>query len=192
MLRKPCSLPAAVADLVLVRRMAISENEMKSILEERTKHWRDLSDKHFKGIPDLSLIVLKGHLLLEQFLTALILHYARPSADLGQARLSFGQKVALAKAFVIFPIPSEFWGLLTVLNQLRNDFAHELEPQRLEEHLKVVRKMAAAHRKTTEKKFLSMFDTDEGMLKMIISYWLGYLTPLDSLIHVMEKSKKYA
>lgn len=170
----------------------MTEDEIKVVLEERATHWRDLADKNFSGISELSLIVLKGHLLLEQLLTALISHYARSSADLSEARLQFTQKVALVKAFVVFPFPSEFWGLLKVLNQLRNDFAHELQPKKLEEHLKVVRAMASVHRKTTEKQFLSVFDTDEGSLKMIISYWLGFLTPVDSLIHIMERSKTYA
>jgi hypothetical protein len=172
--------------------MALTGDQIEKILEERTTHWRDLSDKHFANVSELSLIVLKGHLLLEQLLTALILHYARPSADLREARLQFSQKVALVRAFVIFPFPSEFWGLLKVINQLRNDFSHELQPKKLEEHLKVIRAMAASHRKTTEKRFQSLFDSDEGSLKMIISYWIGFLTPLDSLIHIMEKSKTYA
>lgn len=167
-------------------------DEIERIIKERTAHWRDLADNHFRGISELSLIVLKGHLLLEQFLTALISHYTRSSADLAEARLQFTQKVALVKAFVIFPFPGEFWDLLKVLNQLRNDFAHELQPTKLDDHLKVLRTMAVAHRQTTEQQFLSMFDTDEGFLKMIISYWVGFLTPLDSLIHIMESSKKYA
>ena len=130
-------------------------------------------------------------MLFEQYLTSLISHYARPSADLAEARLTFTQKVALAKAFVIVPFPREFWDLLKVLNQLRNDFAHELESKKLREHLKLVRGMASAHRAKTEKQ-LSMYETDEGSLKMIITYWLGALLRVDVQIHIMETSKTYA
>ena len=174
-----------------VRIYTMTGDEINAIIDSRTMHWRELGEKHFAGRNDLSLIVLKGHLLLEQLLTALISHYCRPSGDLRQARLQFAQKVGLVKAFVLFPFPSQFWEMLKVINQLRNDFAHELEPKKLEEHLKTVRTMAATHRKTTEKEFLFVFDTDEGSLRFLISFWLGFLTPVDSLIHIMEKSKTY-
>jgi hypothetical protein len=84
----------------------MTEDQMRALVDTRTQQSKDLFRKHFEGVPDdLSLIVLKGHLLVERALTAIISHYARPSADLGKVRLGFMQKVALTKALV----PSEFF-----------------------------------------------------------------------------------
>jgi hypothetical protein len=64
-----------------VRIYTMTGDEINAIIDSRTMHWRELGEKHFAGLNDLSLIVLKGHLLLEQLLTALISHYCRPSGD---------------------------------------------------------------------------------------------------------------
>jgi hypothetical protein len=129
-------------------------------------------------------------LLVEQSLTAIISHYAGASGDLAEARLRFSQKVALVKAFVgwAFPVEVEPWDFLKLLNRLRNDFAHELEPKKLAAHLRVVRAMALA--RWNQEQELSL-ETGAGNLKFIISFWLGVLDPVDALIHTMEKSKAY-
>jgi len=169
----------------------MSEDEMKALIDARTRHCKDLFRKHFWNLPDdLSVIVLKGHLLVEQSLTAIISHYVGASGELAEARLQFSQKVALVKAFVgwAFPVEVEPWDFLKLLNRLRNDFAHELEPKKLAAHLTAVRAMASARR--NEEQELSL-ETDAGNLKFIISFWLGVLDPVDALIHTMEKSKAY-
>jgi hypothetical protein len=152
-------------------------------------------NKHFADLPnDLSMIVLKGHLLVERRLNAIIVHHVRPAADIASVGLRFFQKVALAKALVanVNFFPPDFWDFATLLNQLRNDFAHDLEPPKLEGHLKVAKTMAAAaYKKAFDPKSFSMPETDEGKLKLLIAVWLGILASLDSLINVVEKSKRY-
>jgi hypothetical protein len=171
----------------------MTEDQMRALVDTRTQRSKDLFRKHFEGIPDdLSLIVLKGHLLVEQALTAIISHYARPSADLGKVRLGFMHKLGLVKALapLEFFLP-EFWGVAKVLNDLRNDFAHELEPKKLAGHLEKVQEMASAQRKVYGPEFMPVLDTGEGTLKHFISVWLGILDPTDALIHAVEKSKIY-
>ena len=173
----------------------MTADEMRDLIDERMRHSTEMFNKHFSDLPDdLSMIVLKGHLLVEQRLNAILAHHARPSADLASVGLRFHQKVALAKALVpnVNFYPAEFWNFAKLLNQLRNDFAHELEPRKLEEHLKSARTMAiAAFKKAFDPKYFSMPETDEGKLKMLIGFWLGLLSPLDSLIHLVEQLKTY-
>jgi hypothetical protein len=169
----------------------MTEDEMIALINPRTRQSKELFDKHFSELPDeLSLIVLKGHLLVERSLTAIISHYyAQPSADIAKVGLRFVQKVALAKALVpSFFFPHEFWNFVHLLNQLRNDLAHQLEPKKLEEHLESLRTMFEAHRKFFEAK---SYPTDEWKLKTLISQWLGVLNAIDALIHAREKSKDY-
>ena len=165
---------------------------MRALINPRTRQSKELFNKHFSEFPDdLTLIVLKGHLLVERSLTAIISHYAQPSADLASVGLRFYQKVALAKALVpsfIFIFPLEFWSFVDLLNQLRNDLAHQLESKKLEKHLESARTMFEVHRKSLGWDF---YPTDQAKLKMLISFWLGMLDPIDALIHAMEKSKVY-
>jgi hypothetical protein len=99
---------------------------MRALIDPRTRQSKDLFIKHFSELPDdLSLIVLKGHLLVEQHLTAIISHYAQPSADIAKVGLRFRQKVELCKALVpSFFFLDGFWDFVHLLNHLRNDLAH--------------------------------------------------------------------
>jgi len=170
----------------------MNEDEMRALINPRTRQSKELFNKHFSEFPDdLTLIVLKGHLLVERSLTAIISHYAQPSADLASVGLRFYQKVALAKALVpsfIFIFPQEFWSFVDLLNQLRNDLAHQLESKKLEKHLEAMRTMFTAHQK-----FLGWdsYPTDEAKLKMLISFWLGMLDPMEAFVHALEQSKVY-
>jgi hypothetical protein len=97
--------------------------------------------RHLPKSDDLSLIILKGHLLIEEELNdALAAHMADPDR-LFQARLSFSQRLN-----VLVGITGEgnaFHHRLTAvekLNSLRNQLAHNLEPKgigtRIEEFLR--------------------------------------------------------
>ena len=174
----------------------MTDDQMRALIDERLHHSRAMFDKHFGDVPDdPSMIVLKGHLLVERRLNAIISHHTRPSADIASVNLRFPQKVALAKALVanVNLFPPDFWHFAKLLNQLRNDFAHELEPPKSEEHLKAARTMAAAvYKKAFDPKSFSIPETDEKKLKMLIAVWLGILGAVDSLITLLEKSKTYS
>jgi len=126
---------------------------------------------------------------VEQLLTALLSHYCHTSAQLGEARLQFRQKMGLVKAIVSPPLPEECWKMLKLINQLRNDFAHELEPPKLQQHLESVRAIAEPHRKAAPNEFQFVFDTDEGRVKFLISFCIGFLASVDSVIHLKKKSE---
>jgi len=169
----------------------MTEDEMRALIDPRTRQSKELFIKHFSELPDeLSLIVLKGHLLVERHLTSIISHYAQPSADIAEVGLRFRQRVALAKALVpSFFFPREFWNFVNLLNDLRNDLAHQLEPKKLEKHRESLRTMYEVHRKFFQAK---SYPTDEWKLKSLIPLWLGVLDPIDALIHAREKSKVYS
>jgi hypothetical protein len=169
----------------------MTEEQMIALINPRTRESKDLFTRHFSELPnELSLIVLKGHLLVEVSLTAVISHYAQPSADIAKVGLRFAQKVALVKALApsVF-FPPGFWDFVHLLNHLRNDFAHQLEPRKMEEHLELMRTMFSVRQKSLG---WESYPTDEAKLGMLISLWLGVLDPLNAFVHAMEKSKVYA
>lgn len=83
--------------------------------------------RHFPKGRDVTLIILKGHLLVEEQLnTLLAVAVAKPVA-LSKARLSFSQRVCLLTATHPHVSANEILALER-LNSLRNLLAHQLEP----------------------------------------------------------------
>lgn len=74
----------------------------------------------------IELIVLKGHLLIERQLNALIECALIKPQSLNPARLTFAKKVNLAEA-LYGVISSINWAHLRDINSIRNSMAHELE-----------------------------------------------------------------
>jgi len=138
------------------------------------------------------MIVLKGHLLIEQLLTSLLSHHCDAPDFMRKTGLRFPQKVALLKAMVILPFPDQLWRFLELINQLRNDFSHDPEPE-VKKHLEVVRELTdprikiggvpAQFRATT---------SDEQRLRVLISFWPGLLGAADSIFQLMKKAGKFS
>jgi hypothetical protein len=82
-------------------------------------------DKHMPETDDLTLIVLKGHLLVEEQLVDLV-NRVMPNPQF-LPKFTFYNLARVARA--AYPRHPEFpvWELILKLNQLRNDLAHKLE-----------------------------------------------------------------
>ncbi|HEY9756051.1 MAG TPA: hypothetical protein V6C97_12870 [Oculatellaceae cyanobacterium] len=79
---------------------------------------------------DLTLVVLKGHLLVEEMLEKLIEENFREPNHFKDARFTFLQKCRLAQA-ILGGEPS-VWNNVLTLNKIRNRFAHDLEPKNMQ------------------------------------------------------------
>jgi hypothetical protein len=91
--------------------------------------------KHLPKDGDLSLIILKGHLLIEELLFALVSSAARDPSAIASARLGYYELASVAKALFYEKRMGPVWGAMFELNKLRNTFAHNLEPPDLKEKL---------------------------------------------------------
>ena len=85
---------------------------------------------------DRVLVVLKGHLLIEELLREYVNHHVRNPESLQDARLTFHQALCLARAFAPEESKEKLWNSVDKLNSLRNKIAHSLEPKDLEAKLK--------------------------------------------------------
>lgn len=81
---------------------------------------------------DVTLTVLKGHLVIEELLYALAEEHCPNPEHLSKARLSFAQLHSVVQALVSVPVPQEAWQGIAELNGLRNALAHKLHPQDIE------------------------------------------------------------
>jgi len=97
-------------------------------IEDMKKHQADLPDT-----PDHILVVLKGHLLVEQEINCL-LEAKLPNPGALKLRddyrsPKFIHKVRLLEALIPKPEPVKLWVITEKLNTLRNKFAHKLSPK---------------------------------------------------------------
>jgi hypothetical protein len=81
-------------------------------------------------VKDAELVLLKGHVLIEEQIRLIIDRRVRNPAALcdANARLDCHQAICLARSFFPPDFQPEVWRAATKLNKIRNDIAHEIVP----------------------------------------------------------------
>jgi hypothetical protein len=93
--------------------------------ETEYEHFRRL----LPPLVNLELVVLKGHLLIEEQLQEFLRATSRHPKSLDDARLNFMQTAHLVRALGgLLYNDHSLWSLVVDLNKLRNRLAHRLEP----------------------------------------------------------------
>lgn len=88
---------------------------------------------------DLTLIVLKGHLLIEQRIREFIRERLLNPTALDRIRLTSHQAICLAEALTLpNSDPEVLWSVIRKVNALRNERAHKLTPERVEERMEEI------------------------------------------------------
>jgi hypothetical protein len=95
---------------------------------------------HYPADADITLQVLKGHLILEETLRDLLdALLVNPSALRGEKGISLSCHQVICLAHALTPIPFDsycwLWASAKQLNGLRNDIAHKLAPSGVEKKL---------------------------------------------------------
>ena len=97
-------------------------------------------EQHLPGGGDLTLTILKGHLLIEEQIWLLIKNRMPVFDALKDAKITSHQKLCLAEA-LIDDFTREvqdvgwLWPALKKLNKLRNDIAHKLSQSGIEDRI---------------------------------------------------------
>lgn len=81
---------------------------------------------------DLTVITLKGHLLIEEELGSIIAGFLPNPQATRKANLTFYTKTVLAQAICWRRPEDEMWSLIFAINSLRNDLAYRLESEKRE------------------------------------------------------------
>ena len=107
--------------------MSTTDTEMRNSKGKRVF----LYDRHMletDDTDDLAFLVIKGHLLVEVMLDILA-HSTFPHPKyLDKLDLGFRSLAFVVRAAVIKKSDDSHWDLIVKLNELRNKFAHNLEP----------------------------------------------------------------
>lgn len=102
-------------------------------MREITERQLDAFKKFLSVLPhgqDTELVLLKGHILIEEQIRSLADRRLRNSAALYEVntRLDCHQAIQLAKAFFPPGHQPELWEAVAKLNKMRNDIAHNILP----------------------------------------------------------------
>ena len=122
---------------------------------------------HMPQTRDLTLAVLKGHLLIEEMLTEVIMSML-PHPEFFDVRAGFERKLALTGGLSWDQQNCHIWDLILTLNSLRNVVAHNLESSKLHQKLSRFRGM-----------YLTRFPhdvalTDDELITGAIGYCMGF------------------
>jgi len=82
--------------------------------------------QHLPKGRDLTMIIIKGHLLVEERLHGLVANAVRDDSRLADARLTFFQSLCLCEA-ICGSSWDECWRFARRLNEVRNRLAHRLD-----------------------------------------------------------------
>src|ERR1700751_3445728 len=100
----------------------------------RTEDFQDRFRRHMPRSNDLTLIVLKGHLLMEEQINRLITISLPNPGALEQARPNLFLRLAIARALYKPRTFDSLFNAAEALNTLRNRLAHHLEHPQIEAH----------------------------------------------------------
>ena len=125
-------------------------------------------------VDELSSIVLKGHLLMEEMVTRAIEFYFFHGELLDGARLSFSQKLILVQAASTDQHENSMWNLISAVNSLRNEMVHSLERPKLQPRLNDLR--AKYFNECPEDAALQ---ADEHLLRNVVLLCMGFLSGVE-------------
>jgi hypothetical protein len=113
--------------------------------EVHDRNLKRLTDQ-MRHIDELALVVLKGHLVLEEQLERILSKFLFHPEYLEKANLRFAQKVALARSISLDEQANSIWELLLAVNALRNELAHALHPEKRQRKFDRVKSLYIAER----------------------------------------------
>ncbi len=117
-------------------------NEYKNDIDKNKEEPWKRFQKHMPRSNDITLIILKGHLLVEQELNDILDIELRYSRALYDVKITFYHRLAIVKSIYGTPLSGGFpYDEIKKLNTLRNRLVHSLEPKDLEKHVELFLRM---------------------------------------------------
>jgi hypothetical protein len=137
---------------------------------------------HFPKTADTLTLILKAHLIAEESLYDIVGLFIHFEPALEDARLSFAQLLAMAKALTPFTPEFWLWGTLKELNTIRNRLAHHLDSPEIDAKIENLRVTIAQQR-------VALTDSSpfDDSLSGVLAYLLGAMT---GLIRILTEAKR--
>lgn len=132
-----------------------------------------------------ALVVLKGHLVIEERITAAIEKFVFHPEHLDKARLNFAQKVGIARSMSLDEQANNMWNLILRLNALRNTLSHSLDG---EPRVKAMRELRAVYSGETGGLEKDEMENGVELLAGVCAMCLGFIEAFENEV---ERFKSY-
>ena len=127
---------------------AMDQKEIHSGTHSPSEYAEDRFKRLIPRSQDCTVILLKGHLLIEEQLQALVEALVKDSRPLGDARLTFHQWLCMGKALAPGGSGDDLWKFVERLNKTRNKLAHNAEVADFEQKVDALIRLYAGERFT--------------------------------------------
>jgi len=132
-----------------------------------------------------AVVTLKGHLVLEEKISAAIEKFVFHSEHLDAARLTFAQKLSIARSISLDESGNSMWDLVKAINKVRNTLSHSLKGARRTDAMNELR---SVYTKEMRGKLEDWEKNDEALLVLSsVSHCLGFL---DAFEQEVERFKE--
>lgn len=154
-------------------------DEILTIHDGRVRKYKDM----LPDTNDITLITLKGHLIIEEILYEILKSHCTSPKYLEKSKLTFAQLAYLTQALINLPIQELVFPPIMKLNSLRNTLAHNLDSDKAD---KLVNETINLCLDKENRKILSDKSLSEK-LKFSLGYILGQLSVTGAVSEILEK-----
>lgn len=165
-------------------------NEIKEKLDELFKQQDANWERYQKLLPDseeIEIVVLKGHLIIEEMLYSLATKLTQSPKHLDSARLTFKQLCCVVRSLLFLPVMDKGWDAIAVLNQLRNKLSHNLEPKDIENLIVELERLCSSDEKLPE--HYKPPESLAGKAKASICFIIGQLSIVSAISEFFENHR---
>jgi len=165
-------------------------NEIKEKLDELFKQQDVNWERYQKLLPDsedVEIIVLKGHLIIEEMLYTLASKLSQQPKHLDDARLTFKQLCCVVRSLLFLPVMDKGWDAISVLNKLRNKLAHNLEPKDINNLINELERLCSSDEKLPE--HYKPPESAAGKAKAAICFIIGQLSVVSAISEFFEQHR---
>lgn len=147
-------------------------------------------EAYLAGLTEIDLIILRGHLLLEEILYSIVSEFVFHPTFIKKSDISFSQIVNIARSMSLDDENNSMWGLILAINTLRNKIAHELSTSpNIQKHITKVKDLYNSEMKGSQGEFERLWlDDDCGGMKFSIAMSMGFLYEFQDEVKRFKKA----
>lgn len=138
---------------------------------------------HLPIVKDPTLVILRGHLLLEELLDEVLRTWLKDPSVLPDTRLTFHQKMKLSQGIISGGRNGFTWKPVDLLNQIRNRISHRLSPHDLE--LKIDEFLKCVYPEDYSEISSDIYSKSKAMRKAII-FHCSYLSGMIDILKLLR------
>ena len=143
----------------------------KTSLDKYTKWFQE----ELAVVDAVAQVTLKGHLQIEELLEEVLSLYFFHTEHLEDARLSFFQKLCIARALALRKNQISIWKLISAINALRNDLAHSKSGPKRQQKISTIRQLYIEETKESSEFSDHAELPDEQLVAFACAVSIGFL-----------------